>query len=133
SSAAIAGRRKLLGVRQIVRRAWTDDQDALFSKFNDSEIAEKLGRTLGSVENRRTRLRVSVPKPGWRFFTPEEDALLGTGTDAEIAQRLGRPPLECAVPPSQAGYALSREPQAAALDTGRRCVIGHRAGQRDCN
>jgi hypothetical protein len=44
------------------------------------------------VENRRTRLKIPVPKPGWRLFTPEEDALLGTATDIEIGKRLGRHP-----------------------------------------
>ena len=68
------------------------DQDALFKKCSDKEIAEQLGRTLSSVENRRTRLKIRVPKPGWRFFTPEEDALLGTASDAEIAKRIGRHP-----------------------------------------
>jgi hypothetical protein len=90
--AAIHGRRKVLGICQIIRRVWTRDQDALFNKCNDKEIAEKLGRTLSSVENRRTRLKIRVPKPGWRFFTSEEDALLGTASDAEIAKRIGRHP-----------------------------------------
>jgi len=47
-----------------VRRAWTANEDALFGKFNDKEIAAKTGRTLSSVENRRTRLKIRVPKPG---------------------------------------------------------------------
>lgn len=81
-----------MGIRQIVRHEWTPEQDARFRELNDKEIAEKLGRTLSSVENRRTRLKIKVPKPGWRFFTPEEDALLGTASDAEIAKRLGRHP-----------------------------------------
>jgi hypothetical protein len=89
---AILVRRRVLGIRNIIRHKWTPDQDALFSKCNDKEIAEELGRTLSSVENRRTRLKIRVPKPGWRFFTPEEDALLGTASDAEIAKRIGRHP-----------------------------------------
>jgi hypothetical protein len=89
---AILVRRRVLGIRQIIRHEWTSDQDALFKKCNDKEIAEQLGRTLSSVENRRTRLKIRVPKPGWRFFTPEEDALLGTASDAEIAKRIGRHP-----------------------------------------
>jgi hypothetical protein len=90
--AAILGRRRLLGIRQITRRNWTPAEDKLFNKLNDKELAEKFGRTISSVENRRTRLRIPVPKPGWRLFTPEEDALLGTAPDVEIAKRLGRHP-----------------------------------------
>jgi hypothetical protein len=85
---AILARRCVLGICQIIRRNWTLDQDALFLRCNDKEIAEKLGRTLSSVENRRTRLKIHVPKPGWRFFTPEEDALLCTVSEAEIAKRI---------------------------------------------
>jgi hypothetical protein len=88
--ASVLCRRRCLGIRQIVRRSWKATDNALFSKFNDKEIARKLGRTLSSVENRRTRLKIPVPNPGWRFFTPAEDALLGTAADAEIAARLGR-------------------------------------------
>lgn len=77
---------------KIIRQEWTPEQDALFSQCNDEEIAGKLGRTLSSVENRRGRLKIRTPKPGWRFFTPEEDALLGTAPDAEIAKRIGRHP-----------------------------------------
>jgi hypothetical protein len=82
----------LLGVRSIVRHAWTPEQDRLFGELNDKEIAQQLGRTQSSVENRRTRLKIPVPKPGWRFFTAAEDALLGTAPDVEIAKRLGRHP-----------------------------------------
>jgi hypothetical protein len=79
-------------VRSFVRRAWTPQEDRLFGRLNDPEIAQKLGRTQSSVENRRTRLKIPVPKPGWRFFTPAEDALLGTAPDAVIAKQLGRHP-----------------------------------------
>jgi len=89
---AILVRRRILGIRQIVRRSWTPAEDRLFAELNDNELAEKLGRTISSVENRRTRLKIPVPKPGWRFFTPEDDALLGTAPDVEIAKRLGRHP-----------------------------------------
>jgi hypothetical protein len=69
----------VLGIRQSVHRRWTPEQDA--SKCNDREIAGKLGRSLSPVENRRTRLRIPAPNPGWRFFAPEEDALLGTASN----------------------------------------------------
>jgi hypothetical protein len=89
---AILMRRRVLGVRQIVRRGWSPEQDALLKKFNVAQAAERLGRTLSSVENRRARLRICVPHPSGRRFTPEEDALLGTAPDAVIAKRLGRHP-----------------------------------------
>jgi hypothetical protein len=41
---------------------------------------------VSSGENRRHRLKITVPKPGRRFFTPVDDALLGTARDAEIAE-----------------------------------------------
>lgn len=90
--AAVLVRRRILGIRQITRRNWTPAEDKLFNKLNDKELAEKIGRTISSVENRRTRLKIPVPNPGWRLFTPEEDALLGTAPDIEIAKRLGRHP-----------------------------------------
>jgi hypothetical protein len=89
---SIIYRRRLLGVRQHNPKPWTAKEDALFTKFNNDELAKKLGRSLSSIENRRTRLKVGTPRPGWRYFTPEEDAVLGTASDAEIAARFGRSP-----------------------------------------
>ena len=83
---------------------WTREQDGLLGKLSDWEVAERLGRPLSTVRNRRERLRIApafltakeYPRPvGLRVahldpWTPKQEKLLGKFSDAEVARRLGR-------------------------------------------
>jgi len=71
-------------------KQWTEEKDALLGKHPDREIARRLGRSVNSVEHRRTRLAIRLTDRAPRPWTPQEDALLGTLSDRLVAQKLGR-------------------------------------------
>ena len=80
--------------RQAPAGAWTPDEDAVVFDGTLAEVAERLGRTPGSVGLRRTHLRRQSGTVGparlKRSWTPAEDAVVFDGTAREVAERLGR-------------------------------------------
>src|SRR4029079_354335 len=87
---------KRLGTRPPHGRAWTPEEDALFQSLTPREVAERTGRTMASVWQRRRVLghpdgRHSQ-RPGLRLgpWTSAEDGLLSSLPSREVAQRTGR-------------------------------------------
>ena len=47
---------KRRGIRPPVGRLWTPKEDALLGMLRDTEVAKRIGRTLGAVRSRRVEL-----------------------------------------------------------------------------
>jgi hypothetical protein len=81
-------------------RVWTAAETALLGTDRDEVIAERLGRTLGAVSERRQLRGIPAHAPAPRReppprasvprWTEAQEALLGTDQDAVIAHRIGR-------------------------------------------
>src|SRR5436309_3831714 len=71
-------------------KPWTKEELALLGRLPDAEVAELIGRTFGTVWQKRRALDIEQPALRFRKWTPAEDKLVGTAPDAEIARQLGR-------------------------------------------
>lgn len=69
-------------------KRWTDYEIAWLGTLPDPDVAVRLGRTLKSVQRKRTELSIAAYTER-REWTPADDAILGTAPDPEIARRLG--------------------------------------------
>jgi hypothetical protein len=72
---------------------WTPQELALLGKMPDAELAKRLGRTVGAVALRRSRLNIANyghPAGKFKRWTPGEVALLGTVPDRLLARKLKR-------------------------------------------
>jgi len=98
---AIAARRRKLNIPAPLRprpltgaannlRSWTEAEEKLLGTEPDQRLAEKLGRSLGAVTERRSKLRIPNQYRQNRLWSAEEDKLLGTMPDEELARQLGR-------------------------------------------
>ncbi len=91
SASSIHAHRKLLGIRThapVVQRAWSEREIALLGTDLDRAIAQRLSRTVHSVEKRRQAL--GIKRFNFHPWTAREEALVGRVSDAEAARRLGR-------------------------------------------
>jgi hypothetical protein len=70
---------------------WSTENDALLGQYTDIDVAKKLGVSVQSVWNRRSKLGIEAyGRPINRVvWTDAMDALIGTDTDAAIGARLG--------------------------------------------
>jgi len=71
-------------------RPWTKDELFLLGRLPDAEVAELIGRTFGTVWQKRRALGIDQPELRFRKWTPAEDKLVGTASDADIAHQLDR-------------------------------------------
>ena len=81
----------LLGIRTrapAVQRAWSEREIALLGTDLDRAIAQRLSRTVHSVEKRRQAL--GIKRFNFHPWTAREEAFVGRVSDAEAARRLGR-------------------------------------------
>ena len=72
---------------------WTPAEDAQLGAERDRVIAQRLGRPVAGVADRRRTLgipRCGIHDPPANAWQPEEAKLLGTASAAEVARRLGR-------------------------------------------
>ncbi len=72
------------------RRDWTIQELRVLGTAPDREIAGRLGRSIASVQLKRSHDGVAMLNPAHRRWTEREIALLGTLPDQEVARRLGR-------------------------------------------
>lgn len=69
---------------------WTEEMDALFTTYNDVEVAKRLGLSRTSVLRRRTML--NIPPQVRRPIQRTDDSIiakLGTKSDAELGREYG--------------------------------------------
>jgi hypothetical protein len=71
-------------------RHWSRQELALLGTRPDAEVAELIGRTFGTVWQKRRALGIPQPALRFRKWTPSEDKLIGMAPDAVIAARLAR-------------------------------------------
>jgi len=90
-------RAKRLGLGRFLKprpngRPWTKLELKILATKPDEEIAERIGRTLEAVRNRRMRVgRPRVIRPGGRrLWTKAELRILATTPDVEAARQTGR-------------------------------------------
>ena len=70
---------------------WTTAEDKLLGTMKDRDLAQRLGRPLEAVRERRRRLSIAHYYPDYRrLWTPAEEQLLGTMPDERLARRLKR-------------------------------------------
>ena len=70
---------------------WTTAEDKLLGTMKDRDLAQRLGRPLEAVRERRRRLSIAHYYPDYRrLWTPAEEQLLGTMSDERLARRLKR-------------------------------------------
>jgi hypothetical protein len=67
---------------------WREEDLRLLGTMPDAEVAAKIGRSASAARQKRERLGIPNPEPGW--WTDEEIALLGTAPDGDLAQQLKR-------------------------------------------
>jgi hypothetical protein len=87
----IQAHRHLLGLRArtpAVQLPWRDSEIRLLGTAPDRIIANRLGRSVYSVEHKRRKL--GIKPDSTHFWTPKEEAIIGKVSDAEAARRLGR-------------------------------------------
>src|SRR5205807_650599 len=68
----------------------TEAEEKLLGTEPDHTLAEKFGRTVGAVTERRGKLGIHNKWRQERLWTAEEDKLLGTMPDKDLATKLGR-------------------------------------------
>lgn len=77
---------------QFAMRRWSDDEIALLrdGKYTDMELVEKLNRSIGSIQTKRSRLNNARKNKHW---TDEEIEILKEDkyTNKELVEKLGRP------------------------------------------
>ena len=86
--AQVGKRRRKLGIPKY--SYWSAEEDAFLGTDTDRVIAERLGRSITIVRNRRDKLGIPPVGPQSRRWNADEVALLGTDCDAVIAEKLGR-------------------------------------------
>jgi hypothetical protein len=69
-------------------RAWPAWQLELLGTALDEEVAQRIGRSAGTV--RRMRAKRGIPNPSGPSWTPEQVEPLGTAPDEEVAARICR-------------------------------------------
>jgi hypothetical protein len=73
------------------RQPWTSAEDKLLGTLKDVDLAQRLGRPLEAVKQRRRQLAIAPFCPAYlRRWTEAEERLLGTLPDARLAQKLKR-------------------------------------------
>jgi len=68
---------------------WTESEEALLATDSDRMIGERIGRSQGAVEKKRTALDIAAYEPRAYTWSAAELKLLGKFSDAEVARRLG--------------------------------------------
>ena len=89
----VGDRRRQLGIAHFVGKAreWTLAEERLLGKAPDRQLAQRLGRTMFSIQNKRLKLGIpAAPNPKYRRWTEAEIQLEGRRPDAELARRLNR-------------------------------------------
>jgi len=70
-------------------RLWSDEELRALGTGPDREIAFKLGRSLASVQVKRSRVRIGLEVSALHDWTDRDVKLLGTMTDERLGRRLG--------------------------------------------
>jgi len=119
-----------------MRRSWTPEEDNYirdnFARLSDQQIADKLGRSLRSIQHRRKRLgNVKQPLSRW---TAKEDQLIRETIErgeaaTPLAARLGRRLCEVSSRARYLGLSFRKAKGRKETYRGYR-VSGHKAGKR---
>ena len=71
-------------------RPWTEAEVKLLGRLSDTEVVERTGHSLKSVQTKRQGMGILV-RPHGTPWKAKEDRLLGTKPDSEVATLLKRP------------------------------------------
>jgi hypothetical protein len=66
---------------------WTADEDRLLGTMTDRDLAQRLGRSRGTIIKRRRKLRLAPFHPHTGLWSQAEEDLLGTMPDRRLACR----------------------------------------------
>jgi len=81
-------RERILGANQYTR-PWTEKDEILLGTMRDTELAEKIGRSVGAVTQKRLAMGIAAFVPRSYTWSRAEIALLGRKSDADVAFEIG--------------------------------------------